>query len=177
MSIGVKIKSRRMMCQLTQEELADRCELTKGYISQIENDLVSPSISTLTDILSALGTDLKEFFSEDDEEQIVFGNNDYIVKQTEENEITWLVPNSQKNEMEPIIMVINPHTSTTIDMPHEGQEFGYILEGNIELVVGNQKYICKKGETFYFSTDKNHYLNNNSDEYAKLIWVSSPPNF
>ena len=50
MSIGVKIKSRRMMCQLTQEELADRCELTKGYISQIENDLVSPSISTLTDI-------------------------------------------------------------------------------------------------------------------------------
>ena len=177
MSIGVKIKSRRMMCQLTQEELADRCELTKGYISQIENDLVSPSISTLTDILSALGTDLKEFFSEDDEEQIVFGNNDYIVKQTEENEITWLVPNSQKNEMEPIIMVINPHTSTTIDMPHEGQEFGYILEGNVELVVGNQKYICKKGETFYFSTDKNHYLNNNSDEYAKLIWVSSPPNF
>lgn len=177
MSIGVKIKSRRMMCQLTQEELADRCELTKGYISQIENDLVSPSISTLTDILSALGTDLKEFFSEDDEEQIVFGNNDYIVKQTEENEITWLVPNSQKNEMEPIIMVINPHTSTTIDMPHEGQEFGYILEGNVELVVGNQKYICKKGETFYFSTDKNHYLNNNSDEYVKLIWVSSPPNF
>lgn len=177
MSIGVKIKSRRMMCQLTQEELADRCELTKGYISQIENDLVSPSISTLTDILSALGTDLKEFFSEDDEEQIVFGNNDYIVKQTEENEITWLVPNSQKNEMEPIIMVINPHTSTTIDMPHEGQEFGYILEGNIELVIGNQKYICKKGETFYFSTDKNHYLNNNSDEYVKLIWVSSPPNF
>ena len=111
------------------------------------------------------------------DEQIVFGNNDYIVKQTEENEITWLVPNSQKNEMEPIIMVINPHTSTTIDMPHEGQEFGYILEGKIELVVGNQKYICKKGETFYFSTDKNHYLNNNSDEYAKLIWVSSPPNF
>ena len=166
-----------MQNRLTQEELADRCELTKGYISQIENDLVSPSISTLTDILSALGTDLKEFFSEDDEEQIVFGNNDYIVKQTEENEITWLVPNSQKNEMEPIIMVINPHTSTTIDMPHEGQEFGYILEGNIELVVGSQKYICKKGETFYFSTDKNHYLNNNSDEYVKLIWVSSPPNF
>ena len=166
-----------MQNRLTQEELADRCELTKGYISQIENDLVSPSISTLTDILTALGTDLKEFFSEDDEEQIVFGNNDYIVKQTEENEITWLVPNSQKNEMEPIIMVINPHTSTTIDMPHEGQEFGYILEGNIELVVGSQKYICKKGETFYFSTDKNHYLNNNSDEYVKLIWVSSPPNF
>ena len=54
MSIGIKIKQLRVMCQLTQEELADRCELTKGYISQLENDLTSPSISTLTDILSAL---------------------------------------------------------------------------------------------------------------------------
>lgn len=177
MSIGIKIKRLRMMCKLTQEELADRCELTKGYISQIENDLVSPSISTLTDILSALGTDLKNFFSDESEEQIVFNEDDYIVKESEENVITWLVPNSQKNEMEPIIMVINPNTSTTIDMPHEGQEFGYILEGEVEVVVGGKKHSCKKGETFYYSTDKNHYLINNTNEYVKLIWVSSPPNF
>ena len=62
MTIGNKIKSLRNFHQLTQEELADRCELTKGYISQIENDLTSPSISTLIDILSALGTNLHEFF-------------------------------------------------------------------------------------------------------------------
>ena len=47
MTIGNKIKNLRNLCQLTQEELADRCELTKGYISQLENDLTSPSISTL----------------------------------------------------------------------------------------------------------------------------------
>lgn len=61
MTIGNKIKNLRNLCQLTQEELADRCELTKGYISQLENDLTSPSISTLTDILAALGTNLHEF--------------------------------------------------------------------------------------------------------------------
>ena len=64
MSIGSKIKQLRTFYGLTQEELADRCELTKGYISQLENDLTSPSISTLTDILSALGTNLKSFFNE-----------------------------------------------------------------------------------------------------------------
>ena len=69
MSIGKKIKALRTLCGLTQEELADRCELTKGYISQLENDLTSPSISTLTDMLVALGTDLKTFFS--DEEEII----------------------------------------------------------------------------------------------------------
>ena len=77
MIIGEKIKDLRLSCELTQEELADRCELTKGYISQLENDLTSPSIATLIDILSALGTDLKEFFSEiDKEEKLTFNKNE-----------------------------------------------------------------------------------------------------
>ena len=63
MEIGNKIKQLRLQCDLTQEELANRCELTKGYISQLENELTSPSIATLMDILSALGTNLKDFFS------------------------------------------------------------------------------------------------------------------
>ena len=63
MIIGEKIRRLRMELQLTQEELADRTELTKGYISQVERDLASPSIATLVDILEALGTTLGEFFS------------------------------------------------------------------------------------------------------------------
>ena len=62
MEIGIKIKEMRLKKQLTQEELADRCELTKGYISQIENDLTSPSIATLKDILQVLGSSLSDFF-------------------------------------------------------------------------------------------------------------------
>ena len=62
MELGNKIKALRHLCGLTQEELANRCELTKGYISQLENDLTSPSIATLKDILLALGTTLNEFF-------------------------------------------------------------------------------------------------------------------
>ena len=65
MQIGDKIRRLRVEKQLTQEELANRCELSKGFISQLENDLTSPSIATLMDILEILGTNLKEFFSED----------------------------------------------------------------------------------------------------------------
>ena len=65
MLIGNKIKELRLKNGLTQEELADRCELTKGFISQLERELTSPAISTLVDILSGLGTNLHEFFSED----------------------------------------------------------------------------------------------------------------
>ena len=130
MSIGKKIKELRTKLSLTQNELADRCDLTKGYISQIENDLTSPSINTLTDILTALGVNLKDFFN-DDEEQIIYKKDDYFKKVRETESITWLVPNSQKNEMEPVLFTLDIGASTDIDMPHEGQEFGYVLKGKI----------------------------------------------
>lgn len=178
MEIGKKIKRLRILCGLTQEELANRCELTKGYISQIENDLTSPILSTLQDILFALGTNLGDFFAvEDGEEKLVWGADDYFVKETENQTMKWLVPNSQKNEMEPIMLTLQPHSETTIDMPHEGQEFGYVLEGKILLNVGGKDHVCKKGETFYFNTDKNHFIKNNGNTKAVVIWISSPPNF
>ena len=131
MEIGSKIKRLRLQLSLTQSELADRCELTKGYISQLENDLTSPSISTLIDILSALGTDAQTFFKEEEEEQVVFTENDFIVKDSLEQEKIWLVPNCQKNEMEPLLVTIKPKYSLPSDMPHEGEEFGYVLSGKI----------------------------------------------
>ena len=80
MKIGAKVKELRVQKGLTQEELADRTELSKGFISQLERDLTSPSIATLMDILQALGTDLKDFFNEEPEEQIVFKESDYFEK-------------------------------------------------------------------------------------------------
>lgn len=177
MEIGSKIKRRRVLCGLTQEELANRCELTKGYISQLENDLTEPSITTLEYIIKALGTTFKEFFSEEEEEQIVFKEDDYFEKETEDFKIEWLVDNAQKNEMEPILLKLNPGKQTDFDMPHEGQEFGYVIHGSVTLVYGTKTYKVNKGETFYFTTDKNHYLKNTENEIAEVIWVTSPPNF
>ena len=69
MEIGQKIKELRLRAGLTQGELADRCELTKGYISQLENDLTSPSIASLKDILQTLGSTLTDFFASDEDEK------------------------------------------------------------------------------------------------------------
>ena len=106
MDIGSKLKEIRTLKGLTQEELADRAELSKGFISQLERNLTSPSIATLTDILQCLGTTLGEFFNETPEEQVVFGKADYFEKYDAElkNEIRWIIPNAQKNMMEPILI-------------------------------------------------------------------------
>ena len=99
MKIGNKIKTLRISKGLTQEELADRAELSKGFISQLERDLTSPSIATLTDILQCLGTNLKDFFNDEEEEQIVFHKEDYFEKKDEElgNTIECIIHNENKN--------------------------------------------------------------------------------
>jgi len=178
-NIGEKIKELRVKKSLTQEELADRAELSKGFISQLERDLTSPSIATLMDILQCLGTNLEEFFSDTSSEQVVFKKTDYFEKYDSElkNEIKWIIPNAQKNMIEPILLTLDAGGSTYPDNPHEGEEFGYVLNGSITIHLGNKAYKAKKGESFYFKASKKHYITASEKQGATLIWVSTPPSF
>lgn len=179
MNIGNELKRLRIKNGLTQEELADRCELSKGFISQVERDLASPSISTLSDLLQCLGTDLKNFFNDAADEDVVFKEDDVFVKEykDEGSIINWIVPNSQKNDMEPIIVELLPNGKSYIDDPHDGEEFGYVLSGSVVLHVGSKKYRVKKHESFYYKANSVHYIENNTKSNAKVLWVSTPPNF
>ncbi len=178
MEIGVKIKQLRLQRGLTQEELAARTELTKGFISQLERDLTSPSIATLMDILAALGTDVAGFFRETQDEPVVYNTDDMFVKQEPDGyTIQWLVTNAQKNALEPILVTIPGGVSGVEDDPHEGEEFGYVLSGSVTLVVGTKRYRIKKGGSFYFRPTRVHYLINHGKTEARVLWVSTPPSF
>lgn len=179
MKIGDKIRRLRIQNSLTQEELADRSEVTKGFISQLERDLTSPSIATLVDILEGLGTNLQEFFNESIQEKIVFSKDDAFETENEDLSylLKWIVPNAQKNKMEPILVEIEPGGRTKEDFPHEGEEFGYVINGIINIYLGNEKYKVKKGESFYFKANADHYIANEGKNKATVIWVSTPPSF
>lgn len=180
MEIGNRLKELRIQKGLTQEELGARCELSKGFISQLERDLTSPSIATLVDLLQCLGTDLTEFFGDNtSEEQIVFHESDYFEKLDNElgNQIEWIIPNAQRNIMEPIRLTLSPGGSTYPDNPHEGEEFGFVLSGSISIILGKKIIRAKKGESFYFTPSTTHYIKAGSKTGAVILWVSSPPSF
>ena len=180
MEIGSKIKRMRVRLGLTQEELAARTELTKGFISQLERDITSPSIATLMDILEALGTNVSEFFSDKENDAVaVYTTEDMFLKADEEAGVTirWLVTNAQKNALEPILVTLEPGASTEADDPHEGEEFGYVLSGAITLVCGEQKHKVRRGDAFYFRPTGVHYLVNSGKTEGKVLWVSTPPSF
>ena len=177
MDIGKKIKVLRLSNDLTLEELASRSELTKGFLSQVERNLTSPSISTLEDILEALGTDLSHFFRQEQEKKIVFHTADFFEDEQEDYKIEWIVPNAQKNDMEPILLTLHPGCDSMEMVSHSGEEFGYVLKGGILLVKGNQTYRIKAKETFYIEGTESHYLHNPGSVEARILWITTPPMF
>ena len=179
MEIGERIKNLRQKMGLTQEELAERSELTKGFISQLERDLASPSVDTLNDVLEALGTNLGDFFLKRKEEKIVFTKDDYFQGSYDKLglEMEWIDPNAQKNAMEPIVFTFEKDGESKEYTPFEGEEFGYVLKGKISLAVGEKEYTVNEGETFYLVANETRKVKNVNQGVSKLLWISNPPNF
>ena len=176
--VGTKLRDLRKQNGLTQQELADRAELTKGFISQMEQGQVTPSLVTLLDLIECLGTTPSDFFKPVGAEKVVFGDRDYFEKIDDAgNRTVWVVPSAQSNQMEPVLVTIQPHASLPTDDPHNGEEFGYVLSGRIALYRQETRFDVKAGESFYYEADQPHRIENPGSRPAKLLWVSTPPSF
>lgn len=177
-SIGKKIRNLRQERNLTQQELADRTELTKGYISQLENGQVAPSVITLLDIIECLGSNPSEFFKEEEPMNVVYQEEGFFEKiDSEGNSIQWIVPTAQQNRMEPLLVELKPGKRLDEEKPHEGEEFGFVISGRIKLHLGDDVFTAKAGESFYYQAGSTHWIENPYARPAKFIWVSTPPSF
>lgn len=177
-NIGQKIKSLRLASDLTQEELANRSNLTKGFISQLENEKFQTSISleSLSDIVDALGITLAEFFSEVQESQVVFNQEDRReIEMDKIRKFEFLVPGSTNNQMDPIHIELDAGEEMEKRDPHSGEQFGYILKGTLTLLLNKKKHKIPKNSCFYFESDKPHQFLNQSNKPVSFLWVTTPP--
>ena len=91
--------------------------------------------------------------------------------------IEWIVPNAQKNGMEPLRVTLAPGGRSMELKPSEAEEFGYVLKGAIRIIRGTKSYLVKSGESFYLKGLKRHHIEAYGVKEAVFIWVSTPPNF
>ena len=108
-----------------------------------------------------------------------FKVEDYFEKTDEEKHccIEWVVPNAQKNQMEPVRLTLHAGGRSEVYQPHEGEDFGYVITGNVRIHYAGQNQTVHAGESFYFKAGKKHYLENTGSKDAVIIWVTTPPNF
>ncbi|NLS44913.1 MAG: helix-turn-helix domain-containing protein [Firmicutes bacterium] len=176
MKIGRRIKNLRLKKGLTQEELGERTDLTKGYISQIERDLSSPSVETFFDILEVLGCTPKDFFGDEEREQKVVYTKEDRTEFIDEEEgycVQWLIPESNENEMEPILLILEEGGSFKEFEPSLSDTCAYILEGKVKISLGERIYYAKAGETVYYQASEEHQISNDSDGQTRLLLIAT----
>ena len=176
MQIGAKIKALRLKKGLTQEELGERTDLTKGYISQLERDLNSPSIETLFNILEVLGSTPKEFFDDTANKQpVVYTKDDQTIftDQDKKYTIQWLIPTSNEKEMEPVIITLKKDGEFKQFEPSLSETFIFVLNGRIRVVIGNEEYIAGEGHSVYYEASSHHQIFNAHNGITRLLLVAT----
>ena len=118
-----------------------------------------------------------EFFQEDKNDQFVFRYEDFFVDERENCTVNWIVPNTQKNQMEPILLELPAGGESFEIEPHNGEEFGYVLDGSVILECDGERSVVRRGETFYLHGRTFHYLKNERKTTARILWVCTPPLF
>lgn len=174
MQIGKKIKRLRLKKGLTQEELGERTDLSKGFISQLERDINSPSIETLFSILNVLGSKPKDFFDDEFERtKVVFTTEEQTLYEDVDKDyrLRWLISESNENEMEPVYITLGIGGQFKQFEPSLSETFIYVLQGKVKLTLGKQQYTASKGESIYFEASDDHLLENASEEEAEVIYV------
>ena len=176
MQIGKKIKRLRLKNGLTQEELGERTDLSKGYISQLERDLNSPSIETLFSLLEVLGSTPKEFFDDDvTEQKVVYTEADQTIHVDEEKNfhLQWLIPTSNEKEIEPVLLTFGEKGEFKQFEPSQSETFIYVLQGRIRLQLGAEHYVAHKGDAMYFEASDHHQLFNDHAGQTELLLVAT----
>lgn len=180
MTIGDRITKMRLDKSYSQRKLAQLSGITNTAVSAIENDKVSPSISTLEAILKVLDSSLSEFFSAHEEilESNVVVHAEQLINIGNEEVAFYLVHNNNPNRrLGFMIEKYAPHSSTEKKITHEGEEAGTVIEGGITLLLGGQSYYLKAGDSYVIDTAIPHTFLNEGKVLAKIISAHTPATY
>jgi len=180
--VGSKIKGLRETKNLSVEEIAESTGLSVEQINSIENDQNLPSLGPLIKIARALGVRLGTFMDDNDalgpvvtraadrerDSSISFSNG--APDPRKHMEYHPLAQQKAGRHMEPFIIDINPTESLDYKLSaHEGEEFIYVMEGEIELEYGKEKYELKQGDSIYYDSIVKHHLHGALGKSAKIL--------
>jgi len=180
-SVGERIKTLREQKGLQLKDMADRTGFSTALISQMENHLVSPSLGTLIKLAKALDVKVGDFFGEVQAEPYT------IVRKDERRTVSRFASKEgvkygysyealgfemKNRHMEPFIVTLEPATLKTSKVSsHEGEEFIYVLEGEMEVIFGNHADVLFPGDSIYYDSTIPHRVQCHQEKNTKILAV------
>ncbi len=182
--IGVKLRHARKVKGYRLADLAELVGCSESFLSKLENNKVKPSLQLLHKIVGQLNTSIGALFEtgEVDENIVMRDGERQLIHMSARNQssgvaIECLVPNPDARLIYGAIHIVAPGGGSNGAIAHEGEEVGYILEGELELDVDGERYHLKEGDSFFFRSDRQHGYRNPTDSQTRVLWINTPVTF
>jgi transcriptional regulator with XRE-family HTH domain len=185
--IGMRLKHARLVKGLRLHELAEHLDCSESFLSKLENNKVRPSLSMLHRIVGALGLNVSQLFADTednapDQIQIVRAKQRPIIRTHPVRKgagiaLERLNATSSSSLIEANIHCVEPGGHTDGVISHDGEEIGYLIQGQLELNLNGTSYSFKEGDSFFFRSNLPHGYRNPGKILTKVLWVNTPPTF
>lgn len=183
--IGARMRHARLSKDLSLRELADAVGCSESFVSKIENNKVRPSIAMLHRLSTELDINIGTLFDDSDDASDV-----QVLRQGKRRVITvdpeWqgrgvtleqVIPQRAAALLQSNILEVAPGGYSDGLIEHSGEEFGYVLSGEINFIVGKEIYSLSAGDCIFFRSPLAHGYRNVSSVNARVLWVNTPPSF
>ena len=182
--LGVRLKYARISKGMRLSDLAEATGCSESLISKIENNKATPSLNTLHRLARALGTSIAGLLSD------TVGSDGVVMRQGQRPvlsklglsgtavdgyEMEMLIPYWANSALQATLLRIQPGARSDGVRQHEGDEVGYVLSGEITLMVAGETYSLQTGDAFFFPSMRPHNVTNAGKSVATIVWVNTPP--
>lgn len=179
--LGSKIRELRTSTGWRLEDLARAAGLSKSAVSQIESGRMEPSLATLRRLAHALKITLASLFEthpSDDSPIVRRGQRKIFSLPRNRLRYELLSPDLVNKRVEFLRVELDPHPEEEPQpYSHEGEEYGFVIQGRVEVLLGKSKYTLGRGDSIFFHASTPHYVKNTGRSKAVMVWAISPPNY
>lgn len=178
---GGKLRELRNKKHLSIAELSKMSEVSTGLISQIERDMVIPSVVSLWRLAQALETNINYFFEDPtQEEQVIIrkGNHKTLIAHANTSYYKLLSPTSKEHTLD--LTEVTLKSGCSYEHPpivHDGEECGYVIKGELTVYLNGHEYVLQEGDSIYFNASLPHKYINRSNADCVSIWAMTPSFF
>lgn len=177
--IGLRVKQFRLSKGLTLKDVEVKAKVSATHISEIERGMTSPTIGALAKIAEAMGTDIACLVERQNVSRVCIVNKSKRKKMQYKDwgavyySLARDIPSPKFSflevELDPGIK--RPEETST----HSGEEFAIVTKGVMEIIIGDERYILKEGDSIHYKASRPHAMRNIGDAKCRAIWITLPP--
>jgi DNA-binding transcriptional MerR regulator len=175
-AIGAHLRQLRARRKLSLAQVAEAVGISVGFLSALERSQMSGSVGTLRKLARFYKTNILDFFDANGSSSRQVRATDRKILEAGEGVRMELLAWGNA-VMEPHLFRIAPEAGSGDPYTHDGEEFIYVLRGDLAITVGNENYRLKTGDSFYFESAIPHRWKNPGSKETLLLWVNTPPTF